>query len=95
MRGVNDTPHALLLYVYVPDILERRVPHREQHLALVNAWKDDGRLLMAGPLGDPPTGAAFVFQVNDLSEVEEFAAADPYIAAGLVTSHSLERWKLV
>lgn len=95
MRGVNDTPHALLLYVYVEDILERRTPYREAHLALVNAWKDDGRLLMAGPLGDPPTGAAFVFQVNDPSEVEEFAAADPYIAAGLVTSHSLERWKLV
>jgi uncharacterized protein len=95
VRGVNDTPHALLLYVYVEDILERRVPYREEHLALVNAWKADGRLLMAGPLGDPPTGAAFVFQVNDLAEVDEFEAADPYIAAGLVTSHSLASWKLV
>lgn len=95
MRGVNDTPHALLLYVYVEDILERRAPYRDEHLALVNAWKDDGRLLMAGPLGDPPMGAAFVFQVSDPAEVEEFATADPYVAAGLVRSHSLERWKLV
>jgi len=92
---VNDVPHALLLYVYVENILERRAPFRDEHLALINAWKEDGRLLMAGPLGDPPTGAAFVFQVSELAEVEEFAAADPYIAAGLVTSHSLERWKLV
>ena len=95
MRGVNDVPHALLLYVYVENILERRAPYRDGHLALINAWKESGRLLMAGPLGDPPTGAAFVFQVSELAEVEEFAAADPYIAAGLVTSHSLERWKLV
>lgn len=27
--------HQLLLYDYVPDILERREPHREGHLALV------------------------------------------------------------
>jgi uncharacterized protein YciI len=81
--------------VYVEDILERRAPHREQHLALIRAWKDEGRLLMAGPLGDPPSGGAFVFQVHDLAEVDEFVAADPYIAAGLVSSHSIASWKLV
>ena len=59
MRGVNDIPHALLLYVYVEDILERRAPHRDEHLALIRAWKDDGRLLMAGPLGDPPSGVSW------------------------------------
>jgi uncharacterized protein len=95
VRGVNGIPHALLLYVYVDDILERRAPHRDQHLDLIRSWKDQGRLLMAGPLGDPPTGAAFVFQVYDVAEIDEFVAADPYIAAGLVTSHSMERWKLV
>jgi uncharacterized protein YciI len=87
--------HALLLYVYVEDVLERRVPHRDGHLELIRSWKDDGRLLMAGPLGDPPTGGAFVFQVNDPDEVEDFVANDPYVAEGIVTSHSLERWTLV
>ena len=87
--------HALLLYVYVPDVLERRAPYRERHLELIRSWKDDGRLLMAGPLGDPPTGAAFVFQVDDPNDVEEFVANDPYVEAGIVTSHSLAPWTLV
>ena len=87
--------HALLLYVYVEDVLERRPPYRDEHLALIHSWKDDGRLLMAGPLGDPPTGAAFIFQVNDPDEVDDFVANDPYVSAGIVTSHSLERWALV
>ena len=94
MRGVS-APHALLLYVYVDDVLERRAPHREEHLELIRSWKDDGRLLMAGPLGDPPSGAAFVFKVDDPSEVDEFVEADPYVAAGLVTSQSVARWTLV
>ena len=87
--------HALLLYVYVPDVLERRAPYRERHLELIRAWKDDGRLLMAGPLGDPPTGAAFVFQVDDVNDLEEFVANDPYVEAGIVTSHSAAPWTLV
>jgi uncharacterized protein YciI len=81
--------------VYVDDVLERRAPHREEHLELIRSWKDDGRLLMAGPLGDPPSGAAFVFKVDDPSELDEFVAADPYVANGIVTSHSVARWTLV
>ena len=87
--------HAILLYVYVPDVLERRAPYRERHLELIRSWKDDGRLLMAGPLGNPPTGAAFVFKVDDLADLEEFVASDPYVEAGIVTSHSVAPWTLV
>lgn len=90
-----DGRHQLLLYDYVPDILERREPHREGHLELVRRWKDDGRLVMAGPLGDPPRGAAFAFQVEDAETVERFVEADPYVAAGLVAERRIERWKVV
>ncbi len=85
----------LLTYDYVADVLERRPPYREEHLALVGAWKEDGRVLMAGPLGDPPTGAALVFQVDDPAEIDEFVASDPYVSAGIVTSHRVQRWTLV
>jgi uncharacterized protein YciI len=85
----------LLFYDYVEDILERRAPHREAHLEHVRAWKDDGRLVMAGAVGDPPHGALFVFDVDDAAVVEEFAAADPYAAAGLVTARRVERWAVV
>ncbi len=88
-------PHQLLLYDYVADILERREPHCEAHLALVRRWKDDGRLLMAGPLGDPPQGAAFVFGLDDPEAVKGFVEADPYVEAGLVSSWRAESWKVI
>jgi uncharacterized protein YciI len=83
----------VLFYEYVADILERRVPHREAHLAELRAGKDDGRILMAGPLGDPPHGAAIVFVDRDPAEA--FARADPYVTNGLVTAWRVEPWALV
>ena len=88
-------PHQLLFYEYVPDILERRVPHREAHLALVQRFKDDGRLVMAGAVGDPPSGALFVFAGPDAAVADEFAASDPYVEAGLVASRRVQSWNVV
>lgn len=88
-------PHHLLFYDYVPDILERREPHRDAHLDHARRWKEDGRLVMAGALGDPPHGAAFVFAVDDPSVVEEYARDDPYVSAGLVSGRRIEAWKVV
>lgn len=84
-----------LHYDYVDDILERREPHREAHLAQVRAWEESGRLLVAGALGDPPRGALFGFAVEEPRQVEEFVAADPYVRAGLVTRHRVEPWTVV
>jgi len=89
------TPHVLLFYDYVADILERRAPFRDEHLALVRSFKDDGRLVMAGAIGDPPHGALFIFAGDDAAVAEQFAAADPYAAAGLVTGRRVERWNVV
>jgi uncharacterized protein len=87
--------HQLLFYDYVPDIVERRAPHREAHLAHARRWKDDGRIVMAGALGDPPHGAAFVFRVDGPAVVEAFVEADPYVAAGLVSAWRVEPWNVV
>lgn len=86
----------LLHYEYVDGILEKRTPHREAHLAHIAAWKESGRLLMAGAAGDPPRGALFVFSASTpLPEVETFASDDPYVHAGLVTSRRVEPWTVV
>ena len=90
-----DPRHFLLLYRYVPDILERRGPFRGEHLELVRRWKDDGRILLAGALGDPPHGAAFAFTVDAPADVDEFVASDPYVAAGLVEDRRVEPWNVV
>jgi len=84
-----------LFYEYVPDILERRTPHREAHLAHAGAAADRGELIIAGALGDPPHGAMFAFDVEDQVVIEEFVAADPYVKAGLVTGHRIEPWTVV
>jgi len=83
-----------LSYEYVPDMLERRAPHREAHLALVREWSERGELVIAGALGDPPHGAFFGFAA-EAARVEEFVATDPYVAAGLVTAHRVEPWTVV
>ncbi|MFM8527184.1 MAG: YciI family protein [bacterium] len=79
----------LLTYEYPDDMLERRGPHREAHLAKVAEWEAEGKLLMAGATGDPPTGAVLVFDCTP-EEVEDYACTDPYSVAGLVVAHRIE-----
>ena len=83
----------VLFYEYVGDILERREPFRAEHLSAIRTAKDDGRILQAGPLGDPPHGAAIVFA--DPRTAEAFAQADTYVTNGLVTGWRVEPWTLV
>jgi uncharacterized protein len=83
----------ILFYDYVADILERRSPYREEHLGKIRAGKEAARILMAGPLGDPPYGAAIVF--GDRAQAEDFARADPYVENGLVTAWHVHVWTLV
>lgn len=85
----------LLLYEYVDNMLERRLPHREAHLAHIRAALESGKLARAGALGDPPTGGAFHWTGAEPEEIEAFVAADPYQAAGLITRHRIEPWTLV
>jgi uncharacterized protein YciI len=85
--------HWLLFYDYVEDMLDKRVPHRDAHLEHARRWKDDGRILMAGAVGDPPHGAVFVFTEGDAAQ--EFVDADPYVRAELVTAFRVEPWNVV
>jgi len=87
--------HHIMFYRYVEDILDRRAPHREAHLARIAAERDAGRVIMAGALGDPPRGAAIVFTDVEPEEIERFAEGDPYVRAGLVTERRIEPWNLV
>lgn len=87
-----DATHLALVYDYVPDVLERRAPHREAHLAWLGEWHADGRLLAAGPLGEPPVGGLFILRAD--ADAEALVQGDPYIAAGIVTSWRVLPWTL-
>ncbi len=87
--------HHLLLYEYVEDMAQRRGPHRAGHLQRIRAEQEVGRVILAGALGDPPTGGAIVFRNTPVAEIEAFVAADPYLQAGLITSWRIVPWNLV
>jgi uncharacterized protein YciI len=87
--------HHLLLYDYVENMGERRGPYRDAHLAHIGSARDAGRIVMAGALGQPPSGGAIVFKDVERSAIEEFVRSDPYVEAGLVTAWRIEPWALV
>lgn len=88
-----EGPQQALMYDYVENAAEVRAPYREEHLALVAEWKADGRILLGGALGDPPTGALIVIAPD--ADARAFVDADPYVANGVVTNWRVERWNLV
>ena len=74
-------------------MVERRAPYREAHLARIQVERDAGRIVMAGALGNPPSGALLVFaDAVPPEEIEEFVAGDPYVEAGLVPGWRVEPW---
>lgn len=93
---VTVTRHRVLIYDYVKEnVLERRAPHREEHIGLVREALADGRIVMAGALGDPPHGGLLVFAADDPEEPARFARADPYVRSGLVAAWRVELWDTV
>ncbi len=72
--------------------LAQRQLTRPAHLARLEALRDQGRLLLAGPLPlidaeDPGpagfSGSIIVAQFDSLEAAQEWANADPYLAAGV------------
>lgn len=79
--------HHILFYEYVSDVLARRGPYREEHLARIRAHPE---IVMAGALGDPPHGAVIVFRDASAESIERFAADDPYVLGELVSARRIE-----
>lgn len=83
----------ILHYEYVPDMVEKREPHRAAHLELIKRRHGDDRLVMAGAVGDPPYGGLLVFRSAEAAEA--FAEEDPYVEAELVVKWWIEPWTVV
>ncbi len=88
----------------VPNSLALRKQVREQHLARLQELKAQDRLLIAGPLPavdleDPAeagfTGSLVVAQFDSLEQAKTWAAADPYIAAGVYANSVVKPFKKV
>ncbi|MDP2832997.1 MAG: YciI family protein [Pseudomonadota bacterium] len=88
----------------VPGSLDKRLAARPDHLARLNQLKDAGHLLLAGPFPaiDSPdpgpagfTGSLIVAAFASLEEALAWAAADPYVAAGVYAQVSVKPFKKV
>jgi len=87
--------HYLMFYDLVPDYLERRGAHRDEHLALARQAVERGELVLGGALADPSDYAVLLFKGDSPSVAEAFAKADPYVRAGLVTQWRVRPWTTV
>jgi len=97
-----------LLYAIIcednADSLSKRLAARPAHLARLQALQDAGRLLLAGPHpaidtdnpGDAGfTGSLIVAEFEHLAAAQQWAAADPYIDAGVYASVTVKPLKKV
>ncbi len=97
-----------MLYAFisqdVENSLEKRLSVREHHIARLNALKDEGRLIIAGPhpaidSNDPGdagfTGSLIVAEFESQSAAQAWADSDPYIDAGVYENVIVKPFKLV
>lgn len=97
-----------MLYVLmgedVPDSLEKRMAARPGHLARLEQLRDEGRLIVVGPMPaidavDPGpagfTGSLVVAEFGSLAEAEAWLADDPYVKEGVFASTSVRPFRKV
>ena len=97
----------MLYMIYSVDVensLPLRAKARPAHIERLEALKNEGRLLMAGPLpaidaNDPGeagfTGSLIVAEFESLEAAKNWADADPYIEAGVYDSVTVKPYKKV
>ena len=75
-----------------PNSLTKRIAARPEHLQRLESLQEQGRLVLAGPCpaidAENPgeagfTGSLIVAEFSSLNDAENWAAADPYIVAGV------------
>ena len=88
----------------IPNTLSKRLDARPAHLARLEALKNAGRLILAGPhpaidSNDPGeagfTGSLVVAEFDTLQEAQDWADNDPYITAGVYDKVVVKPFKKV
>ncbi|UXZ98021.1 YciI family protein [Pseudomonas phytophila] len=88
----------------VENSLEKRLSVRPAHLDRLNALKDEGRLILAGPnpavdSNDPGaagfSGSLIVAEFESLSAAKSWAEGDPFVTAGVYANVIVKPFKKV
>jgi uncharacterized protein YciI len=97
-----------MLFAIVSQDVENSLPLRKQarpaHIARLEALKEEGHLVLAGPNpaieSDDPgeagfTGSVVIAEFNSLADAQSWADADPYVDAGVYANVSVKPFKKV
>jgi len=97
-----------MLYIVIAedgeDSLSKRLANRPAHLQRLHDLRDQGRLILAGPMPavdamDPGpagfTGSVIVAEFPSLAEAQSWADADPYVLGGVYARVSVKPFKKV
>ena len=97
-----------MLYAVISEDVENSLPLRKEsrpaHLARLEQLKEEGRLILAGPLpaidsNDPGeagfTGSLVVAEFDSLETAQSWADADPYMEAGVYQKVVVKPFKKV
>jgi len=88
----------------ITNSLEKRTQARPAHLERLHQLREDGRLLIAGPhpaidSEDPGeagfSGSLVVAEFDSLAAAQQWADADPYMAAGVYKQVTVKPFKKV
>ncbi|MDR3433733.1 MAG: YciI family protein [Rouxiella aceris] len=95
-----------MLYVIysedIPNSLEKRRQARPAHIERLQALKEQGRVLLAGPFpaidseepGDAGmTGSLVIAEFESLAEATRWADVDPYVLAGVYQKVTVKPFK--
>ena len=97
----------MLYAIFATDVansLDKRLAARPAHLDRLQSLQDQGRLVLAGPtpaIDSPDPGAAGfsgslgVAEFADLQAAQQWADADPYVAAGVYDTVEIRPFKQV
>ena len=85
----------VLQYDFVADGVEKRKPHRADHLAYIGKQAEKGNVVLAGAVNDPPTGGILILRNLSLAEIEQLAKDDPYITNGVVNNFTVKPYLAV
>lgn len=94
--GATIQPKLYVLqYDYVANALEKRQPHRQAHLALINKQVEKGNVILGGAVDNPPTGGLLIFRNLTAQEIEQVVQQDPYVINGVVAKYSIKPYMAV
>lgn len=97
-----------MLYAFIsqdkPDTLDKRLAARPAHLERLQALKNEGRLILAGPhpaidSEDPGeagfTGSLVVAEFDSIEDARQWADTDPYVSTGVYENVVVKPFKKV